>query len=88
MLCAFYLAGLHALGANVCTLYGAVLLDGNLLNVGTEGAVAYAMRVADTTTSDGCLTADLANFRHSQSTPFTSYWIRQYLPLFTKALVL
>lgn len=62
---------LHALSANICTLNFTVNLDGNLLDVRTEGAVAYAMRVADATTSDGCFTADLANFGHSKSTPFT-----------------
>ena len=64
-LCALDLAGLHALGAYVCALYLAVNLDGDLLDVRTEGAVAYAMRVADATTSNGCLTADLAYFGHS-----------------------
>ena len=64
-LCALYLSSLHALGANVSTLYLAVYLDGNLLDVRTESAVAYTMRVADATTSAGCLTADLANFGHS-----------------------
>ncbi len=70
-LCAFDLACLHALSANISTLYLAVYLDGNLLDVRTEGAVAYTMRVADATTSAWCLTADLANFGHSKSTPFT-----------------
>lgn len=64
-LCALYLASLHALGANVGALYLAVNLDGDLLDVRTEGAVAYAMRVADATTSNRCLTADLAYFGHS-----------------------
>lgn len=64
-LCALDLASLHALGAYVSALYLAVHLDGDLLNVRTEGAVAYAMRVADATTSNRCLTADIANFGHS-----------------------
>lgn len=64
-LCALDLSSLHALSANVSTLHFAVYLDGNLLDVGTEGAVADAMRVADATTSAWCLTADLANFGHS-----------------------
>ena len=64
-LCALYLAGLHALGAYVGALYLTVNLDGDLLDVRTEGAIAYAMRVADATTSNGCLTADLAYFGHS-----------------------
>ena len=65
-LCASDLAGLQAARADVCLAHSAVgLLDGDLLDVRTEGAVAYAMRVADATTSNRCLTADLAYFGHS-----------------------
>ena len=60
------LAGLHAAGADVRLADAALLVaDGDLLDVRTEGAVAYAMRVADATTSNRCLTADLAYFGHS-----------------------
>ena len=62
---ALYLTSLHALGAYVGALNLAVNLNGDLLDVRTEGAVAYAMRVADATTSNRCLTADLAYFGHS-----------------------
>ena len=62
---ALYLAGLHALRADVGTLNLSVHLDGDLLDVRTEGTVAHAMRVADATTSNRCLTADLAYFGHS-----------------------
>ena len=54
-----------AIGAYVGALNLAVNLNGDLLDVRTEGAVAYAMRVADATTSNRCLTADLAYFGHS-----------------------
>lgn len=70
-LSAFDLTGLHAFGADISALYLAVHLDGDLLDVRAEGTVAYAMRVADATTSAWCFTADLANFGHSKSTPFT-----------------
>ena len=43
---ALYLTSLHALGAYVGALNLAVNLNGDLLDVRTEGAVAYAMRVA------------------------------------------
>ena len=62
---ALYLTCLHALGAYVGALNLAVNLNGDLLDVRTEGAVAYAMRVADATTSNRCLTADIAYFGHS-----------------------
>ena len=70
-LCALYLTSLDALGAYISALYLAVNLDGYFLDIRTEGAVAYTVGVADATTSNGCLTTDLANFGHSKSTPFT-----------------
>ena len=75
-LCALDLAGLHALGANVSALYFTVNLDGYLLDIRTEGTIAYAMGVADATTSAGCLTADLANFGHSNQLHLLSYLVR------------
>ena len=61
---ALELASLDAGCAHVSTLNTAVHLDGDLLDVRTEGTVAHTVRVADATTSDGGLTADLADFRH------------------------
>ena len=62
------LAGLHALRADVgladMTLS---VLDGDLLDVGTEPAVRHAVGMADAATSDGALTANFANLRHYSS---------------------
>lgn len=64
-LSALDLASLHALGANISTLYLAVNLDGDLLDIRTEGTIGNAVGVADVTTSARCLTADLTNLGHS-----------------------
>ncbi len=64
-LCALDLAGLHAARADVSLAHMAVLVaDGNLLDVGLEPAVRYAVRMADVAAGRGLLTADLANLRH------------------------
>lgn len=64
-LCALDVTSLEALGAYVSTLDLAIELDGDLLDVRTEGTIRDAMRVADVTTSARCFTADLTYFGHS-----------------------
>ena len=58
------LAGLQALGADVGLASNAIVIDGDLLHIGTESAVGNAMRVADAATSNRGLTANFANLRH------------------------
>ena len=66
LLGALHLSGLHAGGAHVgATDMALRVANGDLLDVGTEHAVAHTVRVADATTSNRCLTADLAYFGHS-----------------------
>lgn len=64
-LCALDVTRLEALGANVSTLDLTIELDGDLLDVRTEGTIRNAMRVADVTTSARCFTTDLTYFGHS-----------------------
>ena len=64
MLGAGNLAGLQAIGAHVHLATVTVDHDVDTLDVGTERAVGDAVRVADRATSNGVLTADLANFGH------------------------
>lgn len=64
-LCALDVTSLEAFRAHVSTLDLAIELDGDLLDVRTEGTIRDAMRVADVTTSAWCFTADLTYFGHS-----------------------
>lgn len=85
---AFDLACFHALGANICTLYATINLDGDLLNVGAEGAIGNPMRVAYVVTSAWGFPADFAYLRHVKSTPFTSYDNATRMSLICKAVKL
>lgn len=58
------LAGLQAAGADVGLLLVAVDDDGDTLNVGLERTGDGAVGVADGTTSNRVLTAELTNLRH------------------------
>ena len=58
------LAGLEAGGADVHLLALAVDHAVDALDVGTELTVGHAVGVADGATSNGVLTANLANFGH------------------------
>ena len=59
-----HVALLEAAGADVHLLGTAVLEDGDTLDVGLELAVHGAVGVADGTTSNGVLAADIAYLRH------------------------
>ena len=60
-----HLSGLHAGGAHVgATNMALRVTNGDLLDVGTEHAVAHTVRVADATTGNRVLTANFANLRH------------------------
>ena len=75
------LAGLHALGADVGLADMALgVLDGDLLDVGTEPTVRHAVGMADVTTGNGALTADFA-FCHYAAPPLPlkmQYYYSQY----------
>ena len=58
------LAGLEATGANVGLTGVAVDNDGDTLDVGAELAGHRTVGVADGTTSNGVLTAELTNLGH------------------------
>ena len=58
------LARLQARGADVHLLTVTVDDNADVLDVGLELAVDDAVRVADRTTGDSVLTADLTNLRH------------------------
>lgn len=65
LLGALHLSGLHAGGAHVgATDMALRVANGDLLDVGTEHAVAHTVRVADATTGNRVLTANFANLRH------------------------
>ena len=65
LLGALHLSGLHAGGAHVgATNMALRVTNGDLLDVGTEHAVAHTVRVADATTGNRVLTANFANLRH------------------------
>ena len=65
LLGALHLSGLHAGGAHVgATDMALRVTNGDLLDVGTEHAVAHTVRVADATTGNRVLTANFANLRH------------------------
>ena len=55
---------LEAAGADVHLLATAVLDDGHALDVGLERASHGAVGVADGTTGDGMLAADITDLRH------------------------
>lgn len=62
LLCALYLAGFHAGGANVClTDMTFVVANRDFLNVRTENPVGYFMGVADVVACHWMLSANLAN---------------------------
>lgn len=62
LLCALYLAGLHAGGANIRLTYMAfAVTNRDLLNVRTENPVGDFMRVADAVACHWMLSANLAN---------------------------
>ena len=66
-LCAFDLASLQALGANVSLAHMTVLANGHLLHVGAEGAIGHTMAMADAAPSAGSLAANFTYLRHFPS---------------------
>ena len=66
------LTGLQAGGADVHLAAGAVHNNIDALDVGTELTDGNAVRVADGATSNGVLTADLANFGHGVYPPWAA----------------
>lgn len=70
VLAARYLAGLHALRADIDTLHGAVDNRFHLLNVRVEHPVGHTVRVAHVAAGGRVLAAHAANLGHCH-TPFT-----------------